>query len=239
MTKKISALLAFITLLFAGFALAQGAAVVTSATGVAQVQTGPGTPRALRVGDRVQQGDTVSTGAASSLVLKFDDGEAAALTQNSRMTITAYQYEPASQSGNMLLSLVTGGMRAITGFLGRSHPDRVAYRAATTTIGIRGTDVSMATDGNDVMVTVSDGTITLTVGTNTVTLTAGKTAYIHNGAISSAPPAGFNSAVVNTAALVALPLVGGSGAATISSGTAGQVSITNGGAGGGNTVSNH
>jgi hypothetical protein len=181
MIKKISVLLAFVTLLFAELALAQGAAVVTSATGSTLVQTGSGTPRVLRVGDQVVQGDTISTGRASSVVLKFDDGEVTALTQNSRMTITSYQYEPASQKGNMLLSLVTGGMRAITGLLGRNMPERVAYRAATTTIGIRGTDVSIGTDGTNVVISVTDGEIVVTFNGVDHRLKAGDKAYIQGG----------------------------------------------------------
>jgi hypothetical protein len=241
MIKKISVLLAFAALMFANFALAQGSAVVASLVGAAQVQTGNATPRVLRLGDQVLQGDTVSTGPSSSLILKFDDGEVAALTQNSRMTITAYQYEPTSRAGNMLLSLVRGGMRAVTGLLGANHPERVAYRAATTTIGIRGTDVTMVTDGTDTEVHVTGGTITVTVGTQTITLSAGQTAYIHNGAITLSPPAGFHSLEPSvqelqtlTAALVAIgeqtQFGTGTGAVTVTNVPGGT------GAGGGSTT---
>jgi hypothetical protein len=188
MIKKMSVLVAFVALLFAECALAQSSAVVTSLTGTANVQTGPGAARALRLGDQVQQGDTVSTGAASSLVLKFDDGEVTALTQNSRMTITAYQYEPVSQTGNILLSLVTGGMRAITGLIGGNHPERVAYRAATATIGIRGTDVTIATDSTDVIVTVNTGAIVVTFAGIDYPLAAGQTGYLHGTTFTYGPP---------------------------------------------------
>jgi hypothetical protein len=182
--KTISVLLAFFMLLLAELASAQGAAVVTSVTGTALVQTGSSAPRGLRQGDEVRQGDTVSTSSSSSLVLKFDDGEVAALTQNSRMTITAYQFQPEARTGNVLLSLISGGMRAITGLIGRTQPERVAYRAATTTIGIRGTDVNVATDGNSVAVTVNDGTISFSYAGQTVTVTAGQGAFATNGQIN-------------------------------------------------------
>ena len=151
--KKISAFLALVALFFAGLALAQNTAVVTSTTGTASVQTGTGPARTLKVGDELRQGDTVFTGAASSLVLKFDDGQVAALTANSRMTVTRYQYNAQTGSGSVLLSLVNGGMRAITGLIGRRTPENVAYRAATATIGIRGTDTTQATDGKNVVLT--------------------------------------------------------------------------------------
>src|SRR5687768_8514131 len=89
--KKISALLALLFFFFAASALAN-TAVLTSVTGQVQAQTGTTPLRTLRIGDEVRQGDTIVTGPASSVVLKFDDGQIAALTANSRMTITAYQF---------------------------------------------------------------------------------------------------------------------------------------------------
>jgi hypothetical protein len=182
--KKISAFLALITLFFAGLALAQNSAVVTSTTGTVSVQTGPGPARSLRVGDELHQGDTVFTGAASSVVLKFDDGQVAALTQNSRMTVTRYQYNPESGSGNVLLSLVSGGMRAITGLIGRRTPSNVTYRAATATIGIRGSDINTATDGNDVVVGVNEGAAYVEVAGQITELVAGQAALVRNGTVT-------------------------------------------------------
>jgi len=170
--KKISVLVALMALFFTDIVLA--AAVVTSTTGSAQVQTGTAATRPLRQGDEVNQGDTVSTGVASSLVLKFDDGQVAALTSSSRMTISAYQYNPQAGTGNILLSLIGGGMRAITGLIGRRTPSQVAYRAGTATIGIRGTDVIIVTDGGNVVVTVNEGAITFTFAGQTIVVTAGQ-----------------------------------------------------------------
>src|SRR5678815_5625415 len=100
--KKLSVFLALFALFFAELALAAGA-VITSTTGTVSVQTGQASPRVLRTGDQVSQGDTVITGANSAAVLKFDDGQVVALTSNSRMQVTAYAYNPATESGNVLL----------------------------------------------------------------------------------------------------------------------------------------
>lgn len=178
--KKLSVLLALFVILFTNAAFA-GKAVVTSVVGAAQVQTGTATARTLRTGDEVMQGDTVSTGANSSAVLKFDDGQIAALTANSRMTVTTYQYNPQTSSGNVLLSLVTGGMRAITGLIGKTQPQRVSYRAATTTIGIRGTDTTIATSGGDVVVTVAKGEVSVTFEGRTYSITSNQGAVFRPG----------------------------------------------------------
>lgn len=249
--KRMSAVLAFALLLFADLVLAQSTAVATSVTGSAQVQTGSATPRALRLGDEVRQGDTVSTGASSAVVLKFTDGQVAALTSNSRMTISAYQYNQAAGTGNVLLSLINGGMRAITGLIGRNQPQQVAYRAATATIGIRGTDTSMATDGTRVAVVVNDGEITFTFGGQTIVISAGQGAFGADGRITPGaaatilnqlPPA-LQQAIGGLAGLTAAinaatgpRPVGGEGPGA-ASGTPQQGPNTGGGAGGGGSAS--
>jgi hypothetical protein len=208
--KKLSVFLALLALFFAELALAAGA-VVTSTTGTVSVQTGQATPRSLRTGDQVAQGDTVITGGNSAAVLKFDDGQVVALTANSRMQVTSYAYNPATESGNVLLSLVTGGMRAITGLIGRRAPSQVAYRAATATIGIRGTDTTIATSEGNVVVTVSEGSISFAFQGQVLTINAGEAVLARPGQpvvrgtpaqITALAPAAIQQAVQQQAALI-------------------------------------
>ncbi len=172
-------------------------AVVSSLTGTAQAIPGAGAPRTLRVGDDVNQGETVATGDNSSIVLRFEDGQIVALTARSRMAVNAYTYnttEPAKS--NVLLSLLDGGMRAITGFIGRRDPTKVAYRAGNATIGIRGTDVTIATSGGVVGVTVGDGEITFTFNGQTVSIPLGDGARtLPNGQIQVASAAQIIAAI--------------------------------------------
>lgn len=182
--KKLSVLLAVMALFFVDAAFA-ASATVTSLTGTAQVQSGSAAPRTLRQGDEVVQGDTVSTGPGSALVLKFDDGQVAALSASSRMQVTAYAFNPQTRTGNVLLSLVVGGMRAITGLIGHNQPNNVNFRAATATIGIRGSDGDIVTDGvNKVSVTVRDGEFTFTYEGRTVDIPAGRGAFGADGKVS-------------------------------------------------------
>lgn len=170
--KTLSILLALMALAFMDVAAAS--AVATSVAGTVRVQSGQAAPRILRQGDEVVQGDTVSTGPNSSVVLKFDDGQVTALTGNSRMQVTAYEYNPQAHTGNMLLSLFVGGMRAITGLIGHAQPDKVKYRVATATIGIRGSEGIMTTDGANVVLTVISGEFVFTFQGKTVRVPAGE-----------------------------------------------------------------
>jgi hypothetical protein len=151
------------------------AAVATTVNGTVQVQSGTAPARALRIGDGVEQGDTLTTGAASSVVLKFEDGQIVALSANARLVVFAYSYDAAApERDNVLLSLLNGGMRAITGLIGKRSPQQVAYRSANATIGIRGTDVIIVANGRRLVVTVTDGQISFTFGGRTIDVPAGQ-----------------------------------------------------------------
>ncbi|HLX22429.1 MAG TPA: FecR family protein [Usitatibacter sp.] len=251
--KIISVFVGLLALLLVDVAMAAGA-VATSVTGAVSVQSGTAAARPLRQGDSVTQGDLIVTGAASSAVLRFDDGEITALTSNSRLQVTAYQYNPSNNSGNVFLSLISGGMKAITGLIGRGSPNNVAYRAATATIGIRGTEVDIVTDGDTVVVSVDSGKISFTYNGNTVTLDAGQGAFGKDGKITTAAASQLfsNPAIANLA-----PVLGSVAALTaainMSTGTEGSRNETfstpssatsptapgTGSGGGGTTVSSH
>jgi hypothetical protein len=178
------------------FALA-APAVVSDLIGTAQAVPESGATRVLRDGDSVNERDTIQTAANSGLVLRFEDGQIAAIGANSRMTVSAYSYdvkEPAK--GNVLLSLLTGSMRAITGLIGKASPQKVAFRAGTATIGIRGTDVSFAVAGTDIVVTVVNGAISFTVAGGTpIVVTSGNGALLVGGKLTQAGIAAIEAAV--------------------------------------------
>ena len=150
----------------AGLVLAQVATVFEltgTATAAAAVATGSPAAalRTLRQGDRINQGDSIVTGAKSSIVLRFLDGQVVSLAANSTFAVTAYTYNAVNPAqSNVLLSLINGGMRAVTGLIGKARPQAVAYRAAGATVGIRGTDISIAVSGGTLILNVNTGLIT-------------------------------------------------------------------------------
>jgi FecR protein len=171
-------------------------ATVANLSGAAQAIPAVGAPRDLRMGDALSQGDTIRTAAGSTAVIRFEDGQIVALSANSRMAISNYVYnkmEPAKSS--ILLNLIDGGMRAVTGLIGKSRPESVTYRAANATIGIRGTDVTIGVSDGNLVVSVKNGMVTFTIGSYSVTIPAGKGTYVPKGTT--------NAVVVSTADLQA------------------------------------
>ena len=194
---------------FAEMAAAQ-VATVAELTGFVQATPpiGGAASRTLRKGDTLNQGDTIATAAASSVVIRFADGQVAALSALSRLQISVYVYAPKEPAkNNVLISLLQGGMRSITGLIGRARPQAVSYRAASATIGIRGTDVNIVVDGGVVGVSVNDGEISFTFAGQTVTIPAGQAAVGSGSTIKSVPAAQLIAALIAQGANPNGPLI--------------------------------
>lgn len=168
------------------------AATVFSMTGTAQAVPNVGAPRTLRMGDSVNQGDTIATGAMSTAVLQFADGHVVAVVQDSRMTITKYVFDQSDASkGQIVLNLPEGGMRAVTGAIGKANPGGVKYMAGEAAIDVQGTDVTIVIFGViQVAVVVNQGVVTFTLRGESVSLPAGLGTNVGpDGRFSSKPAA--------------------------------------------------
>ncbi len=102
--------------------------------------------RKLQPGDRIDSSQTVMTGAGSSASMVLRDGTVMALGPASQLDLRRFQYDSTTQQGNVVLSLLKGSMRMITGLIGKNNHNAVNLTARTTTIGIRGTDFIVSLD---------------------------------------------------------------------------------------------
>lgn len=103
----------------------------------------------LARGEEVQSGDTLRVGEASNMQVRFTDEGITALRSNSELRIDDYKFESEKNVGKSFFSLVKGGMRSITGLIGRFNRDNYAVKATSATIGIRGTHFVLAQCSND------------------------------------------------------------------------------------------
>ncbi len=142
--------------LVAGFvvahaAWAQPAGRVDATHRLVWLQKPDGTVNPVAEGASFETGDTISTGRASSARLVFADGGEIMLRPDSQLRIERYGYQVETpQADNAFFRLLKGGMRAVTGLIGK-RGNRDAYRvgALTATIGVRGTDYTTRICGDD------------------------------------------------------------------------------------------
>lgn len=121
-------------------AWAQNAGEVEFSRGVGFAQQAGQLPRTLGKGLPIQEGDRLTISDGGTAIIKLNDGTRMTLRPNSEMVVQVYQYQENASSNSMVMQLLRGGFRAITGLISKGAPDAAKVRTATATVGIRGTD---------------------------------------------------------------------------------------------------
>lgn len=116
------------------------AGFVKSVRGAVQLRSVDGSLRAARSGDPMAATDQVVTDAASAASIVLRDGTALMVGPSSQFELKTFHFDATTQDGSVLVSLLRGSLRMITGLIGRTHPEAVRVDTQTATIGIRGTD---------------------------------------------------------------------------------------------------
>ena len=121
--------------------MAQSVGSVVQLTGTLSGQRGSDT-RKLSMKSEVQRGDTLITQRDSYAQVRFTDGSTATLRPNTSLRIDEYQFNQAApQSDGLVMNLVKGGLRTVTGLIGkRGNQDAYKIQTTTATIGIRGSE---------------------------------------------------------------------------------------------------
>jgi len=169
-------------------ALAEG--TITNLSGTLFVQRPDGTVRLLSEKSAVRQGDVINTERDSYAQVKFTDGGQVTLRPNTQIKIDSYAFNAGRpEEDNFALRLLKGGLRAVTGLVGkRGNRDAYKMNTATATIGIRGTTFSAVevpqglagTLPPGVYVTVADGSVAFISGGTEALVNAGQTVYSAN-----------------------------------------------------------
>ena len=123
-----------------GQAAAQVVATVTHLSGVLTSRHQDGTSKVMSVKSEVQRGDTLITEKNTFARLKFNDNSEIVLRPGSELRVDQFNYEASKpEADSLVVSMLKGGMRAVSGFIGKRNHNAVQYTTPTATIGIRGT----------------------------------------------------------------------------------------------------
>lgn len=139
----IGLVMALLLLLAVTCAFAQAQPVVgqvTHLSGVLSVRHADGTRVVLSVKSAILQGDTLITERETYARVKFVDNGEIVLRPGSEVAVSKYLYDDKDpKNDSVAISLVKGGLRAVTGLVGKRNHDAVNFDTPTATIGIRGT----------------------------------------------------------------------------------------------------
>lgn len=122
-------------------ALAGPAGKFIYAFGEVNVTSRSGENRPAAKGQILNEGDLISSGADGSAQIRLNDDGMLAVRANTKVRIDEFRYQ-GKQDGSerSALSLLQGGLRAITGAVGSANKQNYRISTPTATIGIRGTD---------------------------------------------------------------------------------------------------
>jgi len=127
-------------LLMATAAVAQNAGEVEFSRGVGFAQSPGQIPRTLGKGLPLREGDRLTTSDGGSAIIKLEDGTRMTVRPNSEIVLQQYKFAENATDNSMVMQLLRGGMRAVTGLIAKSSPNAARIQTNTATIGIRGTD---------------------------------------------------------------------------------------------------
>ncbi|HYC45343.1 MAG TPA: FecR domain-containing protein [Burkholderiales bacterium] len=161
--------------------------------GSAQAVGASGASRQLVEGSALFTGDTVRTSKASQVLIAFRDRSKVTVIADSEFKLEDVNFSPKGETGNFAVRILRGGVRAVTGLLGKNNPKAVNFNITTVVIGIRGSAfdtyagqvcVADGKCGEGVGTTVRSDGINMTAGDQTIPLDANESGAFLGGQLS-------------------------------------------------------
>lgn len=188
---------ALLAALLLGSGLAHaGVGEVTHLSGILSVKKPDGTSKILSIKSDVYQGDTLTTQQDTYARVKFSDGGEVVLRPGSQLKIESYAFnEGKPESDNVFFNMLRGGLRAVTGLIGKRNREKVSFSTSTATIGIRGTHFGAllcngdcggvpTTSGqppaNGLHIDVASGAVVVSNPAGSQTINTGQFGYVQN-----------------------------------------------------------
>ncbi len=162
-------------------------AIVWRISGEVTASAGDAGPtRVLRQNDMIFVGERVRSAAGSEAVLKTGDAGVIAIRPQAEFFAEQFAAE-GRPTDTFALRLIKGGLRVVTGWIGRSNRAQYKISTITATIGVRGTDHEPYEVPDELakVITVDAGTYdkvnrggtTLAVGDNKIDVDPGKVGF--------------------------------------------------------------
>ncbi|NVM77810.1 hypothetical protein FHW83_003633 [Duganella sp. SG902] len=123
----------------AGWA-AQVAGTVVQLSGPLLAKKADGAVRILSMKSEVESGDTLVTEKNTYAMVKFIDNSEITLKPQTTFKVENFSFDAGNPGGDTAsFNLVKGGLRSVTGLLGKRNKEKFSMKTPSATIGIRGT----------------------------------------------------------------------------------------------------
>ena len=133
-------LLALLWMLSALALAAPVAGTVVRLSGPLMARKADGTVKVLAIKSEVENGDTLVTEKNTYALVRFIDNSEITLRPGSTLTIENFSFDSSKQEADRAqFNLVKGGLRSVSGLLGKRSKEKFELKTPAATIGIRGT----------------------------------------------------------------------------------------------------
>lgn len=122
---------------------------VTFSRGVGMAYQDGQNPRMLGKGLPLNEGDHLRTAAQALAIIQLQDGTQLTLRPSTELLVQTYRYREGATDNTMVIRLLEGGFRAITGRIPKESPNAAQVLTELGTLHIRGTDFDARICGSD------------------------------------------------------------------------------------------
>lgn len=121
-------------------AFAQVAGTVTQLSGPMMAKKPDGKIKVLSLKSEVESGDTLVTEKNTYALVKFIDDSEITLKPATTFVVEQFAYQAGQPDGDRAsFNLIKGGLRSLSGLLGKRNKEKFSLKTPVATIGIRGT----------------------------------------------------------------------------------------------------
>lgn len=139
-----------------------------------------GEKRTLKRKSEVFANDLLVTSNKGRLQVKFSDGSRLSLKPKTEFRIAEYSFDNANpEDGKAIYKLLKGGMRTISGKIGKVNKDNYRLDTVVATIGIRGTHYGTEYTPQGLYTETVEGAVAVATDQGTVLVSAGESVSIN------------------------------------------------------------
>lgn len=168
---------------------------VSFVSGNVEAIANDGSRRTLIKGELVNGGERLETNRGR-VQIRFTDGSFISLQPNTVFGLDQYKFDKNKpDDGSLLFNFLRGGMRTVSGAIGKANRANYKVQTPVATIGIRGTSYAANQEPNGkLLLTVGNGIVNLENNFGSSNVNVGQTFQVETGQAPNPAPTGVSVA---------------------------------------------